>query len=261
VACGETAHGTRGARDSPGSSRLTVGASLGRPRRRSKPPRPGRSSSALQPAGQAGPAESWSIAASGYVNKREYADLKGGVIELLRRYPRTKYFFVGLGRDPAPVIAFLQNLGEKQLAVNLPAPATSIGRAPACTPRRRASRRGGDSRECPPGQAEISSSSTSPPAQDPGGFRPPYSRLASRTGRSNNARREATLLLEQREGPQQIYARRLTDWIDTNAWEDFSKYYGDKYEGDWWIRGSGELRHREQHERRSQMGAGVTPPR
>jgi hypothetical protein len=63
---------------------------------------------------------SWTITGNQYVSQSEYHDLRNGCMELLRRYPPDKYFFVGLGRDPAPVIAFLQNLGEKNLAVNLP---------------------------------------------------------------------------------------------------------------------------------------------
>src|SRR5262245_36971326 len=55
-----------------------------------------------------------------YLNELEYKDLKNGVQEVLKRYPPDKHFFVGMGRDPSPVIAFLQNLGEKRLAVNLP---------------------------------------------------------------------------------------------------------------------------------------------
>jgi hypothetical protein len=49
-----------------------------------------------------------------------YHDLSKAVQTLLRELPPDQHYFVGLGRDPAPIIAMLQNIGEKDLAVNLP---------------------------------------------------------------------------------------------------------------------------------------------
>ncbi len=57
----------------------------------------------------------------GHVTADQYKDLRNGAQVLLKRFPADKHYFVGLGRDPAPIIAFLQNLGGKDLAVNFPA--------------------------------------------------------------------------------------------------------------------------------------------
>ena len=56
-----------------------------------------------------------------FVGARAYRDLSAAARELLRRYPADRHYFIGLGRDPAPIIAFLQNLGGRQLAINFPA--------------------------------------------------------------------------------------------------------------------------------------------
>lgn len=59
----------------------------------------------------------------------QYRDIRGAAYHLLRTYPADRHFFVGLGRDPAPIIAFLQNIGGKQLAVNYPASSNSSASA------------------------------------------------------------------------------------------------------------------------------------
>ncbi len=56
-----------------------------------------------------------------HVTAAQYNDLRNAAQELLTRFPADKHYFVGLGRDPAPLVAFMQNLGGKQLAVNFPA--------------------------------------------------------------------------------------------------------------------------------------------
>ena len=65
-----------------------------------------------------------------FLARSHYEDLKGAGLELLRRYRPDRHFFLALGRDPAPIAAFLQNLGGPNLAVNFTAsgkgwPATS----------------------------------------------------------------------------------------------------------------------------------------
>lgn len=52
-------------------------------------------------------------------NSEEYLDLKKMVTELKARFPPDQYFYVGIGRSPTAVIAFLQNLGITD-AINLP---------------------------------------------------------------------------------------------------------------------------------------------
>jgi hypothetical protein len=64
-----------------------------------------------------------------HVDARQYQDLSAATQQLLIRYPADRHYFIGLGRDPAPVIAFLQNLGGKQLAINFPASSNNSGSA------------------------------------------------------------------------------------------------------------------------------------
>ena len=64
-----------------------------------------------------------------HVDARQYKDLSAATQHLLKRYPADRHFFIGLGRDPAPFIAFLQNLGGKQLAINFPASSNESDRA------------------------------------------------------------------------------------------------------------------------------------
>jgi hypothetical protein len=54
------------------------------------------------------------------VAEAEYSDLRNSVKDLLKKFPAEQSFFVGLGRDPTPIIAFLQNLGGAELAANFP---------------------------------------------------------------------------------------------------------------------------------------------
>lgn len=56
-----------------------------------------------------------------HVDAAQYRDLSAAAQHLLETYPPDKHYFIGLGRDPAPIIAFLQNLGGKELALNFPA--------------------------------------------------------------------------------------------------------------------------------------------
>jgi hypothetical protein len=56
-----------------------------------------------------------------HVDKRDYNELRDASMELLKRYDPATHFFVGTGRDPAPIIAFLQNLGGRDLAISFPA--------------------------------------------------------------------------------------------------------------------------------------------
>ncbi len=64
-----------------------------------------------------------------HVAAAQYKDLSAATQHLLRLYPPGSHYFIGLGRDPAPIIAFLQNLGGKELAINFPASSNESGRA------------------------------------------------------------------------------------------------------------------------------------
>ena len=60
---------------------------------------------------------------------RQYRDLSAAAQHLLKEFPPEKHYFIGLGRDPTPIIAFLQNLGGRRLAINLPASSNESGYA------------------------------------------------------------------------------------------------------------------------------------
>jgi hypothetical protein len=59
-----------------------------------------------------------------------YHEFRNATVELMRRYPPNEHFFIGLGRSPAPMVAFLQNLERKgqRAAVNFPASGLRSGR-------------------------------------------------------------------------------------------------------------------------------------
>jgi hypothetical protein len=201
--------------------------------------------------------DSWAIAGQRYVSQREYGDLKGGVLELLKRYPPNKYFFVGLGRDPAPVIAFLQNLGEKQLAVNLPGtsnvgwdgevrPVDVARYVEAAIPERVLQ-----------GKRDLVILDVTGTGKTPATFGPYLERyLASRKLDKRVVRLAFSWNHLKQRGMG--YDRDLTDWIDTRPWADFSNYFSGKYEGSWTPQDGGEgVAEHERH----RMGAGVVPPK
>jgi hypothetical protein len=199
---------------------------------------------------------SWRIAGASYVNKAEYADLKGGVMEMLKRYPPDKYFFVGLGRDPAPVIAFLQNLGDKQLAVNLPGtsniqwdgnvpPADVARHIEAAIPERVLQ-----------GKRDLVLLDVTSTGKTPAIFGPYLERYLESRGLDKRVLKVA-FSWNDVKAPGAKYARRLSDWINTTSWSDFSNYFGGKYEGSWDPENGGPgIGEHQRHE----MGPGVEPP-
>jgi hypothetical protein len=54
-----------------------------------------------------------------HMSEAAYSDLRDASIALMKRYPPSQNVYVGLGRDPAPFIAFLQAIGAT--ALNFPA--------------------------------------------------------------------------------------------------------------------------------------------
>jgi hypothetical protein len=196
------------------------------------------------------------IAGNTYLSLQEYRDLRNGCMELLRRYPPDDYFFVGLGRDPAPVIAFLQNLGEKDLAVNLPGTSSiqwhqnravediDVARhIEAAIPEKIL---GGDRKLV---ILDVTSSGKTPAI-----FGPYLDRYLAKRGNPNKSIRLAfswVNVLDRAHGPE------LTDLIDTHEFRDFENYYGGKYEGDWTPEGGGTgIAEHQRHE----MGRGIRPP-
>jgi hypothetical protein len=68
------------------------------------------------------PLESGPLMVAGqHASAADYRDLRKACVALLKRFDPATHFFVGTGRDPAPIIAFLQNLGGRDLATNFPA--------------------------------------------------------------------------------------------------------------------------------------------
>ena len=56
-----------------------------------------------------------------HVDANQYKDLSTAVRTLLKKYPADKHYFIGTGRDPAPIIAALEVIGGRQMAMNFPA--------------------------------------------------------------------------------------------------------------------------------------------
>ncbi len=59
--------------------------------------------------------------ATDHMSKETYEQLRDAMVEAMRMYDPSTHYFVGLGSDPHPIIAFLQNLGGNRLATNFPA--------------------------------------------------------------------------------------------------------------------------------------------
>ncbi len=61
------------------------------------------------------------IASRSHVSETEYTDLRNAIVALLTQYPPKDHYFIGTGRDPAPLVAALEILGGRALAMNFPA--------------------------------------------------------------------------------------------------------------------------------------------
>jgi hypothetical protein len=202
--------------------------------------------------------ESFKIAGQTYASPSEYNDLRNGCMELLRRYPPDQYYFVGLGRDPAPVIAFLQNLGEKDLAVNLPGTSNIAwqGRVAAEDVARHIE--AAIPEKVLAGDRTIVLLDVTSSGKTPAVFGPFFDRYMESRGRTDPSVRLAFSWKDVRRGQ---WAKELTDWIDTTAWADFRRYYTGKYEGNWqpgregMLAGMGIAEHQ-----KHMMGPGVEPP-
>ena len=64
-----------------------------------------------------------------HVSLAAYRDLRNASIALLRLHPPDQSVYIGLGRDPAPIIAFLQGIGAD--ALNFPASGASFSESPS----------------------------------------------------------------------------------------------------------------------------------
>jgi hypothetical protein len=61
------------------------------------------------------------ILGNDHVDAKQYRDLSRAIQTLLKRYPADRHYFIGTGRDPAPIIAALENIGGRAMAMNFPA--------------------------------------------------------------------------------------------------------------------------------------------
>ena len=198
---------------------------------------------------------SFPIAYQRYVSASEYKDLSGGVMALLKKYPPDKFFFVGLGRDPAPVIAFLQNLGEKEMAVNLPGtsniqwangslqPADIARHIEAAIPE-----------HILKGDRQIVILDVTSSGKTPAVFGPFIDQYLANRGINKPVVKLAFSWQPVMTGG---YGHALTDHIDTREWPDFANYFTGKYEGNWapTTGGFGIAEHQ-----RHSMTPGATPP-
>ena len=60
------------------------------------------------------------ILGNSFVTPVKYRNLRDASLTLLDKYSPEEHYFIGVGRDATPIIAFLQNLGEKRRAINFP---------------------------------------------------------------------------------------------------------------------------------------------
>ena len=199
---------------------------------------------------------SWTITGNQYVSQNEYNDLKKGCMELLRRYPPDKYYFVGMGRDPAPVIAFLQNLGEKNLAVNLPG-TSNIGWANQV--------KVGDQvvathieaaipEHILRGERQIVILDVSSTGKTPAKFGPYLDHYLQARGNHKPVIRLSFSPSDVKTG--NTYGV-LTDWISTTEFPDFDQYPWNKYQGSWTPQNGGQgIAEHQGHA----MSAGAVPP-
>jgi hypothetical protein len=95
-------------------------AGLGRDVRLRTPYRPGRS-----PLGPGALMKSPAL-----VSEKNYQDVKAYSKEILTRFPPDRFYYVGVGRTPGPIIAMLKNLGP-DLAMNFPVSAMRVDGAKA----------------------------------------------------------------------------------------------------------------------------------
>ena len=56
-----------------------------------------------------------------HMSKETYNQLRDAMIETMKKFDPRTHYFIGLGSDPHPIIAFLDELGGRKLAVNFPA--------------------------------------------------------------------------------------------------------------------------------------------
>jgi len=117
--------------------------------------------------------------------------------------------------------------------VNLPGTSNIDLAGPACTARRRASRRGGIPESVLQGKRDLVILDVTLQRQDPGGLsaRNLERYLADR--KINKRVVRLAFSLEQREGPQPNLCATPHRLDRHERVGDSPKYYGDKYEGDW----------------------------
>jgi hypothetical protein len=58
-----------------------------------------------------------------HLDANQYQQIRDASIALMTKFPPKEYFYVGVGRSPAPIIAFLENLAVRgdDVAINFPA--------------------------------------------------------------------------------------------------------------------------------------------
>jgi hypothetical protein len=56
-----------------------------------------------------------------HMTAAQYQDLSLAIRTILKRYPADKHYFIGTGRDPAPLVAALELLGGRPMAMTFPA--------------------------------------------------------------------------------------------------------------------------------------------
>jgi hypothetical protein len=200
----------------------------------------------------------YTIANKQYLTDKEYRDLRDGCMALLKQYHPDKCFFVGMGRDPAPVIAFLQNLGEKDLAVNLPGtsnigwrnnvqPADIARHVEAAIPAKILD-----------GSRQLVLVDVTSSGKTPAHFCPHMERYLHDRGNPVPVIPLGMWHQDLRLSNRYVQGKRV-EWFNVTQWTDFQNYNGcrGKYEGTWNPTSGGHGIAEHQHHK---MGPNVQPP-
>jgi hypothetical protein len=77
-----------------------------------------------------GPLVNLTVSGASYphMSKAAYTDLRNASMTMMQKYPPDQHVYIGLGRDPAPFIAFLQEIGAD--AMSFPASGGSFAQSP-----------------------------------------------------------------------------------------------------------------------------------
>jgi len=66
------------------------------------------------------------VIARQFLTQQQYTDIRDGAMELVKRFPPSKYFYVPVGRSPTGIAAFLENIAADPADVATTVPASGL---------------------------------------------------------------------------------------------------------------------------------------